>query len=257
MPEKAKKKAKPRSLVGSAALSARARNTLIISVVVTLGLFYVPYAHYINRPLVLLSTLVHELGHGVAAMFMGGTFHKFEMWWDGSGVATTSVGSSGAARAFVSAGGLVGPAIGAMVALICARRTSSARYCMGTVGGLLVLAEILVVRNGFGFGFVAVFAAICIALAIYASDDIVQLSLVFLGVQLALAVYSRNDYLWMRYANTAEGKMPSDVEHMSMALGLPYWFWGGLCTAISVVCLAAGAWFFLRGAGPLGRKSRV
>jgi hypothetical protein len=250
-------KSKSKALVGSAALSARARNTLIISVVVTLGLFYLPYAEYINRPLVLLSTLVHELGHGVAAVLVGGTFHKFQMWWDGSGVATWSGNVGGAGRAFVSAGGLVGPAIGAMVALICARRTSTARYCMGTVGGLMLLAELLVVRNGFGLAFVAVFAAVCIALAIYASDDIVQLSLVFLGVQLALAVYSRNDYLWMRYADTAQGKMPSDVEHMSMAMGLPYWFWGGLCTVISAVCLVAGAWLFLRGAGPIGRKSKV
>jgi hypothetical protein len=238
-------------------MSTRARTTLIISVVVTIALYVIPYGYYVAYPLVLISTLAHELGHGVAAVLVGGTFHKFQMWYDGSGVATWSGDVGGAGRAFVSAGGLVGPAIGAMVALMCARKVTTARYTMGTIGGLLVLAELLVVRNAFGFGFVAVFAAICIVIAIYAADDLVQLSLVFLAVQLALAVYSRNDYLFTRYARTSDGVMPSDVEHMSLALGLPYWFWGGLCTAISAVCLVAGAWFFLRGSPPIRRAARA
>jgi hypothetical protein len=33
---------------------------------------------------------------------------------------------------------------------------------------------------------------------------------------------------------------------MSAALFLPYWFWGALCAAFSVVALAIGAWIFLR-----------
>lgn len=224
----------------------QASTTLVISVIVTLGLYYLPYGFYVAYPLMLLSTLVHELGHGVAAVLMGGNFHEFKMWGDGSGVAYWSGDVGAAARAFISAGGLVGPAVGAALGLVCARNPRSARWFLGVLGGLLALALLLVVRNGFGFFFIGIFAAICLAVSFKASNTATQLTLVFLSVQLALSVYSRSDYLFMRYADTSAGKMPSDVEHMAMALGLPYWFWGAICIAISVAALLGGGWYFLR-----------
>ena len=40
------------------------------------------------RPLVLLATLMHELGHGLAALMLGGSFAQLQLWADGSGVAS-------------------------------------------------------------------------------------------------------------------------------------------------------------------------
>src|SRR5687768_11466221 len=99
-------------------LVSRARTMLLVSAGVTLGLYLIPYGWYVAYPLMLISTLVHELGHGVAAVLMGGDFHEYRMWADGSGVATSSGVGSGAARAFVSAGGLCGPAVAAAVCLV-------------------------------------------------------------------------------------------------------------------------------------------
>jgi len=38
----------------------------------------------------------------------------------------------------------------------------------------------------------------------------------------------------------------SDVAVMSRALVLPYWFWGALCGALSVILLTAGFKLFFR-----------
>jgi hypothetical protein len=128
-----------------------------------------------------------------------------------------------------------------------ARHPKRARYTMGAFGFALVLAEILVVRNGFGVGFVAAVAAGCLAIAFLADDGWNQLALVFLSVQLALSVWSRGDYLFVEGGYVDGRLMPSDTKNMELALGLPYWFWGALCALFSVAVLVVGGWSFLRG----------
>ncbi len=234
-----------RTPLSDAEIARRARSALIWSTVFTLALYLLPYGDYLGYPLLLLSTLVHELGHGIAGVFIGGTFDEFVMHADGSGQALIYLerGTGGAARAFVSAGGLCGPAVAAAFMLIMARRPTRARWTMGVFGFALVLAEILVVRNGSGLAFVAIVAAGILAIAFLADDGINQVSLVFLSVQLALSVWSRGDYLFMEWAGPGS---PSDVKNMETALALPYWFWGGLCALFSVAVLVVGGWHFLR-----------
>jgi len=244
----------PKRKLPESELSARARLALLLTVGITLALYFVPYGDRIAYPLLLISTLVHELGHGVTAMLVGGHFDRFVMNWDGSGMAiwhSTSVGRLG--HAAVSAGGLVGPAVAAAVCFAFARRPSRARICLGAFGFLLLLAELLVVRNGFGLVFVGAFAAACLVIAFAASEQVAQISLVFLAVQLALSVYSRGDYLFMESAGlSAQGVvLPSDVKQMEMAIGLRYWVWGGLCAGFSALVLIIGGWYFVR---PSSRK---
>lgn len=229
-------------------LVKRARLMLLGSVVVTLALFWVPYGHTIGYPLVLISTLVHELGHGIAAILAGGDFVRFVMFDDGSGYAVHTQVGSDFGRAFISAGGLCGPAIAAAACFVAGRTPTWSKRLLAVFGIGLVLAMVLVVRNGFGLFFCAVLAAICIGIAFRARAEISQLAIVFLGVQLALSVYSRGDYLFMQYAETAAGQMPSDTQQMADALGLPYWFWGGVCAAFSAAVLLVGSLYFLRGA---------
>ena len=92
----------------------QAQRTLAIllgSIVVTVLLYYVvPYGRTVAYPLILLSTMAHELGHGVAAILVGASFERFVMHADGSGVAMWSGNVGRFARATIAAGGLVGPA---------------------------------------------------------------------------------------------------------------------------------------------------
>nr|WP_255216548.1 M50 family metallopeptidase [Pseudenhygromyxa sp. WMMC2535] len=223
------------------------------SVVLTLALYFLPYlwqpGFYLGLPLIWLSTLVHELGHGFTAALLGAEFDKFVMYPDASGAATWSAGASFGPlrRALVAAGGLVGPAIVAALGFALARKPKPAQVTL--LVGLFALAAIavIVVRNGFGWAFVAGLGLIIGLLATRERPEVAQVGLVFLSTQLAMSVFSRGDYLFMEYADTAQGQMPSDVSQMADALFGPYWLWGGLCGLFSVLVLGLGLLIFFRG----------
>lgn len=220
--------------------SDRARLVLGVSVVATLLLYVLPFGEYLAYPLMLLSTLVHEMGHGVAALLVGGRFEQFQMFPNGSGVANLRVEPTRFKAAFVAAGGLVGPAMAAALGFAAGRTARGARRMLFAIVVVLALAFVLVVRNSFGWLFVGVFG-LCLAwVARRASAETAQLVLVFLSVQLSLSVFSRGDYLFTPVARTSIGTMPSDVGQMAEALFLPYWVWGGVCGLFSIWVLIQG-----------------
>ena len=228
-----------------------ARIFLLVSVAVTAALYALPYGRVVAYPFVLVSTVAHELGHGIAAMLMGGDFERLLIWPDGSGAALWSASVGRVGRAFIAAGGLVGPAIAAAICFLTGRTARGAKIGLIALAVVMALAELLVVRTLFGVVFVAVLIAVAVALVRSGREWLYQTALVFLGVQLALSVFSRGDYLFTDVAQTAEGPRPSDVAQMADALFLPYWFWGAVCGTVSVAVLVGGVWVFVR---PVGRR---
>jgi hypothetical protein len=230
-------------------VARRTRWFLLGSVVVTLALYHAPYGMLLGLPLLWLSTFVHELGHGLTAALLGGNFESFVMHADGSGVTTWSAGPffGPVRRALVAAGGLVGPAVAAAVGFVIARKPKAAQVTLLVGTFALVVIGVLVVRNPLGWGFVAGLGLVTGVLATRKDPAVAQLGLVFLSTQLAMAVFSRGDYLFTEYAQTASGRMPSDVGQMAEALLLPYWVWGALCGLFSVAVLALGLWIFFKG----------
>lgn len=222
---------------------------LVASMALTAALYVVPFGRTIGYPLVLLSTLVHELGHGITGVLLGGRFELFHMEWDASGVALVSTQGGRMTRALVSAGGLVGPAVAAALGFVLARRPTTARWFLVGLGAALAIACVWVVRGVAGWVVVPFFAAAFIAIGLRAKPWVAQLALAFLSVQLSLSVFSRGDYLFTESAGTG----PSDVANMATSLFLPYWFWGLVCGGFSVAVLIVGSWVFLRGArGAIG-----
>jgi hypothetical protein len=240
------KRSKPAPRTARAKAAERTRLVLVVCALVTFALYRFPEGRYLAYPLMLISTLAHELGHGLTAVLVGGRFVRFEMWADGSGVATWGGSGGRLELAIVAAGGLVGPAFVAALAFAAGRRPRGARRALLFCAFGLGLTLLLVVRNLFGVLFVGMLLLFCLLVGLKASDDIAQLSLVFLALQLALSVFSRGDYLFTPTAQTAAGPMPSDVGQMANALLLPFWFWGGVCGLFSVAVLAFGLWVYWR-----------
>ncbi|MBW8877725.1 MAG: M50 family metallopeptidase [Acidobacteria bacterium] len=217
------------------------RKLLLISAAVTLALYMVPYGRLLARPLLLLSTLAHEMGHGLTALLLGGRFQRLEMWASGAGVSDLDLAGFGRVREGLTlAGGLVGPAVAAALCFTLGKTGRGARGCLVGLGILLLAAELLVVRNLFGFLFAGLLAAVCLFAGTRCSPERAQWMVVFLGVQLALSVFSRADYLFTRSAGNPSGVYPSDVMQMQRALFLPYWFWGFVCGAFAVLVLVYG-----------------
>lgn len=230
-------------------LQRRAVVATIIGALATLVIYEVGFlSATIGRPLLWLSTLVHELGHGLAALLLGGEFLGFVMFGDGSGMATHR--SEGhLAVGLVAAGGLVGPALMAGLGFLAARHRRSARICLGVYAAVLALVLALFVGNLFAGLFVGGLVVVFAALTWFGSRSGAQLALVFLSMQLALSVFSRADYLFTAEAVTGAGTQPSDSAQMAMAFGGHYLLWGALCGLVSLAVLGVGASLLLRGAG--------
>lgn len=218
----------------------RARVMLLVGLTLTLLLYAVPILRYLAYPLLLLSTLAHEMGHGLAALLVGGSFLSFNMWPDGSGVARWAGGGGRLEGALVAIGGLIGPAIAAAIGFAAGKTERGARRLLVFSGVFLTLSFVLFVRNPFAWLFVGLLAAFCFWIATWKRADLAQLVVIFLALQLALSVFSRGDYLFTASAETGNGPMPSDVAQIAAALFLPFWFWGALCGAVSIVVLGYG-----------------
>lgn len=218
----------------------QASRTVIWASIFTIILYFVPILYPIAYPFILFSTLVHEMGHGLAAILFGGYFDSFKMWSNGSGVANIAGDFGNLARAAIAACGLMGPALMAGLFFVMVKSERRARLMLASFGILLVLSIMLVVRNLFGVFFVGVMAALCFYFSLGAFKKYSQVLLAFLAAQLSLSVFSRSDYLFTPVAITSEGAMPSDVAQMANALFLPYWFWGACCGLFSLIILGLG-----------------
>ena len=223
----------------------RAERIFAASVLVTALLYIVPFGRTIAWPLVLVSTLAHELAHGLTAALLGGHFNALRIQPDASGVALWSGAFGRVATATVAGAGLLGPAIAAFVLLAVGRNQRRARALLGMIGAGLCVIALVLVRNPFGLAFTLLLGSVLLLVASRvprASQTVV----ILLAVQLALSVFSRSDYLFTRTALTASGPLPSDVAVMAGALFLPYWFWGVACGSISVAFLVWGISIFFR-----------
>lgn len=219
---------------------------LLISIAITILLYAIPQLSIIAYPMRLLSTYAHEMGHGVAALLVGGRFDVLLIHSDGSGVAVMTLPATRAAAAISSAGGLLGPPIAAALLLMVGTRRQWAKATLWLMTACSVLIVMWVIRSTFGVFFVLSFAVICAVLARWARPIVQQFWVILIATQLGLAVFSRGDYLFTPHAQTAHGVMPSDVAQISSALFGPYWLWGGLIAACSGWILFWALRFYLR-----------
>lgn len=205
----------------------------------TLALYFVPQLELVARPLELLSTLAHELGHGLTALLFGGDLHRLSIWSDGSGQAQYSGAFGRLAMAATAAGGLLGPPIGALALFLASRSARAARHALLAFLLLLLVTLVLWVRNPFGLLFVSALCGL-LMLLLWKGGRLAQLVAAFVAMQLTLSVFSRSDYLFSAHAQTAEGLAPSDTAQIADALFLPFWFWGALIALLSLAILALG-----------------
>jgi Peptidase M50B-like len=103
-----------------------------------LALTMVPWLTAFNFPFRLLVTIVHELSHGLMALLTGGTFVRFVVFPDGSGLAYTA----GGVRLLIVPAGYLGSALFGAALVLLGRRPERARltiYVLGVVLPLLAL----------------------------------------------------------------------------------------------------------------------
>ncbi len=198
----------------------------------------IPVVMLVGRVLILFSTLFHELGHGITAILVGGHFEKVTIDWDASGETLSRFPNSAWRAALIAAGGLLGPSISAAALFWAARGTD--RRLRGATLGLgfaLCFVGILAARSFWAIAFTLGLGLLLAYGAKRWKRSHLEVSVVFIAVQLGISVFTRADYLFTKTAG--EGRL-SDVQQIAQQLWLPYWFWGLLCGALSLLVLFWG-----------------
>ncbi len=199
-------------------------------------------------PFTILGTWFHEMGHGIAALIMGGNFHSLEIYENGSGLASFSgpLFFGGLSNAFVAASGPLGPTIAGTFLILLSKSAKRARLVLLLLSIFFAISVILWVRSWFGVGIVLLFAVILFFIALKASDAWQQNTLRFLGVQAFASLYMNIGYLFTG-GGTVNGQVfSSDTYVMSQYLLLPYWFWGGVIVLISFLLIYLTLRFLLK-----------
>lgn len=211
------------------------------AVALSIGLTFVPFGRYALYPFALLATWAHEMGHGLTALVVGGTFEHLELYADLGGVAFTRR-PDGLGAAAVSAGGLLGPALLGGLVVVLGAREVTARRILVVLGGALAVSLVVWVRNPFGMVGVALLAAGVLALARWGGEVPRRVATQLVGIQLCLGSLGSFDYMFTRQFERGGEVMVSDTQAIAQQLLLPYWVWGALIAAASLAILAGAFW---------------
>jgi hypothetical protein len=203
----------------------------------------VPFGRQLLYPFTLLSTWVHEMGHGVTALLVGGDFKRLDIFADASGIALSAV-VPGWRQALVAAGGLLGPPLIGALCLLLARRAS--RLLLYVLAGAMLLSLPLWVRTPVGWLSVGGLGLGIALLARTLSESGRLFFAQLLGLLLAFDTLARGDYLFMQAGRVGGVMHQSDVAGIANVLGGPVFFWGLVVAFLSAVLLGIGLYSVLR-----------
>ncbi len=201
-----------------------------VAVAVSLVLSLTPWGAIVLYPFRLFTTWVHECGHAVAALAVGGRVEAITLAVDGSGLTRSLVPGSRMAQAIVASAGYLGASLVGCVLVAAARVERQARPILWAAGILMLVTGLLWVRNLFGIIVVAALGAALVAMANRAGRTAVRFVLGLLAIQVAL-----NAVFDIRTLFLVGGE--TDAVAMSRLLLLPPWFWAFLWMVLSVAML--------------------
>jgi hypothetical protein len=243
-----------------------AREALVIAMlVVWIVRTFVPFGGTILYPFTLFATWVHEMGHGIAGVLVGGTFDRLEIFANASGLAHGRV-DPGWPEALRAAGGLLGPPIIGATILAVGRGPKRATIVLAVLAGAMLVSVLVWVRTLTGWIAIPAVAVLLGALAWKGPSWLRTIGAQFLGVLLALDTVTRIDYLFSGTAFVDGHERASDVAIIADAIGLHYLVWGSLLAVVSLALLALGvrlAWAtpmkltLFRRAPPKGATTRT
>jgi hypothetical protein len=207
----------------------------------------VPFGRTVLYPLTLLATFVHEMGHGLTALGVGGRFMALDVYANGSGLAHTVTSHPWQSGTTAAGGPLAPPIVGASI-LAMSRGPQRTRAILAGLGIAILASLAIWVRSVAGFVALPIVAAALGAL-LHPRWGTPHRRIVFaqlIGLVLAIDTASRVDYLFTAEV-TIEGTLrKSDVAMVADAFGGHYLVWGLALAAVSFVLLSVGVWLAWR-----------
>ena len=228
---------------------ARPQATLLLTAaVISIVLWFIPFAEIVTYPFRIFVTFIHEGGHAIAALLTGNSVESLSIATNASGETYTTGGGTLSQMLVSSAGYLGSMTFGALL-LVLIRKAIAARvvligsaaliFALTLSYGLIKPAMSGVVTPSLPFTILAgtLLSLGLIAMARYASARVATFFVSFLAVQCvlnALLDLKTVFFLSTPFAPT----VPTDAVNMSAATGIPALFWSVAWIGMAVGILA-------------------
>lgn len=224
--------------------------TLLLAAVISIALWFIPFAEILSYPFRIFVTFIHEGGHAIAALLTGNSVQSLSVAMNGSGETYTTQGRW-FSQMFVSSAGYIGAMTYGALLLVLIRRAVAARIVLlGSAAIVLALTIIFgVVKplfagawlslSGLPFTLLAgvLLSVGLFAVARFASARVATFVVSLLAVQCVLnALLDLKTVFFL--SSPFAATVPTDAVNMYNATGVPAIMWAGLWIALSVLILA-------------------
>ena len=220
--------------------------TLLFAAVISIVLWFVPFAEILSYPFRIFVTFIHEGGHAIAALLTGNSVQSLSVAMNGNGETYTTQGGMFSQMLVSSAGYLGAMTYGALL-LVMIRRTVAARVVL-LASAVLVFALTMIFGifkplfagswsslGGVPFTLVAgITLSIGLwAVARFASARMATFVVSLLAVQCVLnALLDLKTVFFL--SSPFAATVPTDAVNMASATGIPALIWAIVWIAIAV-----------------------
>lgn len=228
---------------------ARPQATLLLTAaVISVVLWFIPFAEIITYPFRIFVTFIHEGGHAIAALLTGNSVESLSIATNASGETYTSQGGT-ISQIFVASAGYLGSmAFGAFL-LVLIRKAIAARmvlvgsavlvFALTLIYGLIKPAFSGVVSTALPFTILAgTFLSLgLVAVAKYAKPRVATFFVSFLAVQCILnALLDLKTVFFL--SSPFAPSVPTDAVNMANATGIPALVWSVVWISMALGILA-------------------
>jgi Peptidase M50B-like len=223
--------------------------TLLLAAVISIIVWFVPFAEVLSYPFRIFVTFIHEGGHAIAALLTGNSVQSLSVAMNGSGETYTTQGGM-LSQMIVSSAGYLGAMTFGSLLLVLIRRAIAARFVLyGSAALVLLLTTVfglfkpLVAASWVSWSSIpfTLFAGIVLAgglflVARFASPKVATFIVSFLAVQCILnALLDLKNVFFL--SSPFAPSVPTDALNMANATGIPAVIWAIIWIVIAIAIL--------------------
>jgi hypothetical protein len=230
---------------------------LLTAAVLSIVLWFIPFAEILTYPFRIFVTFIHEGGHALAALLTGNSVESLSIATNASGETYTTQGGTLSQMFVASAGYLGSMAFGAFL-LVLIRRAIAARvvligsaalvFALTLIYGLIKPAVSGVVSSALPFTILAgtLLTLGLVLVARYASARVATFFVSFLAVQCVLnALLDLKTVFFL--SSPFAPSVPTDAMNMANATGIPALVWSVVWITIAVGILGLAMRLYVAG----------
>lgn len=210
--------------------------TLLIALAVSVLLGFIPFADILTYPFRLFVTFIHEGGHALATLLVGGNVLGLQVAPDGSGLVYSAYAGRLAGMFVASAGYLGAMLFGALLLALIRRAVAVRLMLYGSGIYILALTIFFGLSNAFTVISGLLLGAALIAAGRYARLAVANFLVAFLAVQCVIgALFDLRTLIFLSrpFGSSAQ----TDAANMASYTGLPPIFWALSWTILAFVIL--------------------